>query len=69
MKLVVLYIRINREEKLTTLQGPTHQEESLDERFRSLEEETNITNDENRDLVELDFTVEESECVEVDSDN
>ena len=28
-------------------------DEALDELFRLLEEETNITNDENRDLVEL----------------
>ena len=44
-------------------------DEALDELFRLLAEETNIRNDENGDLDELDFTVEESERVELDSDN
>ena len=44
-------------------------DEPLDELFRLLAEETNITNDENGDLYELDFAVEDSERVELDSDN
>ena len=44
-------------------------DEALDELFRLLEEETKITNDKNGDLDELDFTVEESERVELYSDN
>ena len=39
-------------------------DEALDEVFRLLTEETNNTNDENRDLDELDFTVEESKGVD-----
>ena len=44
-------------------------DEASSEVFRLLAEEINITNDENGDLDELDFTVEESERVELDSDN
>ena len=44
-------------------------DEALGEVLRLLAEGINITNDENGDLEELDFTVEESERVELDSDN
>ena len=44
-------------------------DEALGEVFRLLAEEINITNDDNRDLDEIDFTVEESERVKLDSDN
>ena len=44
-------------------------DEALNEVFRLLAEETNMRNDENGDLDELDFTVEVSERVELDSDN
>ena len=65
----MLYICINRKEKLVTHPRSYRSNEALDKLFRLFEEETKITNDENGDLDELDFTVEESERVELDSDN